>query len=261
MVPHHPQSTVGDSDVEGQVGRGVAGEDVALVQRNPVDGDAPLPVAALDSIAGDPDYPLDQVPFVVRGEQPNEDEDALDAVQERVPIRSAFVIAEPTSGIFEDDDLAAVDAAKVAAQLVDKNAVADLERVLHRVRWDVESLNQKCLDQQGKDKRDSDENGKLAHQRGAIASPLCVPPPALPPLGHPCRREGRGGLVEGGGGVAEAEVEEGNRTRRRIAARLRPPLAALGPAPRPRLGRSPWPPSGGRGATGDSRRGQGTPAP
>ena len=56
----------------------------------------------------------------------------------------------------EHDDVAAVDVVEVVAQLVDEHAVADLERRHHRLRRDVERLEQERLDDDRDDDRGDD---------------------------------------------------------------------------------------------------------
>src|SRR6185312_2285186 len=75
VVPHDPDESGLDVDVEGHGGGRGAGEDVgALAERDAVDGDPALLVAALDLVAGDADDPLDQVVLAGRGQQADEGE-------------------------------------------------------------------------------------------------------------------------------------------------------------------------------------------
>ena len=61
----------------------------------------------------------------------------------------------------EHDDVAPVDVVEVVAQLVDEDAVADLERRHHRLRRDVERLEQERLDDERDHERGDDQDAPL----------------------------------------------------------------------------------------------------
>ncbi|KUN17382.1 hypothetical protein AQJ23_41315 [Streptomyces antibioticus] len=175
MVAHHPQPPLGDSDVELLGGGSVAGiEVVALGERHAVDGDPPLCVTALDAVAADADNALDQVLLVVGGQQTDEGEPFLDLLDDDgvLLLHRRLLVLEPAAGVLEHDDVPALRlGAEPRGELVDQDAVADPDRLLHGARRDHEGLHQEGLEHQGYEDGDTDEERYLL-DGGAPAAPL-----------------------------------------------------------------------------------------
>ena len=121
------------------MGHGIVGDgalrEVALVEEPVVDADA-VGLALRERLARQRDHPLHQV---------------VDAGA--VPLLVGLGR--------EHDDVAPVQVVQVVAQLVDEDAVADLERRHHRLRRDVERLEQERLDDDRDDDRHDDQDPPL----------------------------------------------------------------------------------------------------
>ncbi len=175
MVAHHPDLPLGDLDRAERLvtARGIAGEDVRLVERLAIDLHG-AGVLALDGVPADRDDPLDQVLLLGRGHQSDEAEGVLD----RVGLRCGLIV-EPVPGVVEDDHLAPLGLrSEPRRQLVHQHPVALQQSVLHRGRRDRERLHQKGLDQQSEHQRDADQDreflpeGTLLLLLHAAAAPL-----------------------------------------------------------------------------------------
>ena len=137
----------------------------------------------------------------------------------------------PSPGGVEDDDVAGVRVAEVVDRLVDQDAVAGaaraaVQRLLHRLRRDVERLDHEGLDQ------DRDQDGEHDQRRQLPPRRLAAAWPGL--LGRaPARRRGRVGAgISGGrsgGGVPPG--------RRRLGRRVDRAPPACGAAGRAGVGR------------------------
>src|SRR5699024_951820 len=117
--------------------------------------------AAHDMVATETDDPLDQVPLGVVGHHTDELEDAFESVANpaaglRLPRR------KPATRIFEDDNITALHVAEGQADLGDHDAVAVMQRVLHRPRRDLEGLHEEQA-HDGRDyQRQANDDGRLA---------------------------------------------------------------------------------------------------
>jgi hypothetical protein len=192
-----------------------------------------LRVAALDGVTADGDDPLDEVLVVVGRQQADPGQPFLDLLDDDgVVLLGRLLAGEPVAGIPEDDHVAALRlGAEPRGQLVDEDAVADLDRVLHGARGDHEGLYEERLQDQGYEDGDADQEGYLL-DGGA-------PPPALDlalelaPLGAAapggdaaCGASRAGGQEVLGDGVGRhvawfAAVTHGHRRRRARARRRR----------------------------------------
>ncbi len=172
VVAHHPQPPLRDGDVEPRLRGGVAGVQIVLVQGIAVDGDPPLGVAALHTVASDADDPLDEVLLVVRGQQADEGEGLLDLLDDDgvLLLHRRLLVLEPAAGVLEDDDVPALRlGAEPGGELVDEDPVADLDRLLHGPRRDHEGLDEEGLQDECYEDGDADEEGYLL-DRGAPAA-------------------------------------------------------------------------------------------
>jgi hypothetical protein len=61
VITHNPQHAFWNLDIEGLQARRVTGEEIVLIDRLGVDGNATIGIAARDSIATGADNPLDEV--------------------------------------------------------------------------------------------------------------------------------------------------------------------------------------------------------
>src|SRR5262249_19954960 len=93
---------------------------------------------------------LDMAFLVRRDPVAREADDALDEVLDATGLRLGWRL--------EHDDVAAMDGVQVVAELVDEHAVTDLERGDHRLRRDVEGLEEERLDDERDDDRDREED-------------------------------------------------------------------------------------------------------
>ncbi|AJE42734.1 hypothetical protein BJY54_004679 [Streptomyces nodosus] len=136
---------------------------IGLVQWYAVDGDVPVGVTALDGVAADRDDPLDEVLVVVGGQQTDPGEPLLDLFDDDgVVLLGRSLAREPVAGVLEDDHVAALRmGAEPGGQLVDQDAVADLDRVLHGARGDHEGLHQERLQDERYEDGDADQEGYL----------------------------------------------------------------------------------------------------
>ena len=88
---------------------------------------------------------------------------------------------QPAARVLEDDDVAALDRHQLGLELVDDDAVVDLQGVLHRLGRDVERADQERLDQErDDDRREQDEQDVADEPPGRLAaagrSPASSPP-------------------------------------------------------------------------------------
>ncbi|CAL9425797.1 hypothetical protein SUDANB132_01937 [Streptomyces sp. enrichment culture] len=175
VVAHHPQPSLGHGDVERDGGRGVAGvKVVALLQRDTVDRDPALLVAALDLVAADADDPLDEVLVVLGRQQSDEGEPFLDLLDADgvVLARRGLLGRQPAAGVLEDDHVAALrPGPEPGCELVDQDPVADLDRLFHRAGRDDEGLDEERLEHQRDQDGDTDQEGDLL-DGAAPAAPL-----------------------------------------------------------------------------------------
>ncbi|CAM5715104.1 hypothetical protein SVIOM74S_01868 [Streptomyces violarus] len=213
VVAHHPQPARGNGDVERRVGRGVAGVQVVLDQRDAVDGHASLRVAALDAVSAHADDPLDEVLLVVGRQQADEGEPFLDLLDDDGVVlrKGGLLVLEPAAGVLEHDDVPALRlGAEPRGELVDQDAVADLDRLLHGAGRDDEGLDEEGLQHERYEDGDADEEGYLLDGT-APAAPLDLLL-ELAPLGARTAAGGAGGapgaggqqVVRGAGGDAAA---------------------------------------------------------
>ena len=191
-VAHEHLLAGGVGDV-GQLGRhrgdGALGQ-VALVEQLAVDADA-VGLALGDGLAGQRDDALHQV---------------VDAGAVPLPVGLGR----------EHDDVAAVQVVQVVAELVDQDPVPHLQRRHHRLRRDVERLEQEGLDDDRDDDRDDDQDAPLdegalrvalrpgrrcvtGRGRGGIAAPRTGPVAPPVPVPGRWRRGARWGADDGGG--------------------------------------------------------------
>lgn len=200
VVAHHPQTSLGHGDVEGRGGGGVARVQVVRFgQRNAVDGDPALRVTALDVVAADPDDPFDQVLLVVGGQQADEGEALLELLDDdRVVLLGGLLVGQPAARVVEDDDVPALRlGAEPRGELVDQDAVADPDRLLHGARRDHERLDEEGLQDQRYEDGDTDQKGDLPNSRPpALALHLAL---ELAPLRARAAAAGRGGAPRTGG--------------------------------------------------------------
>ncbi|KUN82023.1 hypothetical protein AQJ66_23520 [Streptomyces bungoensis] len=114
-------------------------------------------------VAADPDDPLDQVLLVGRGQQADEGEAFLDLFDDDGVVRlGGLFVGQPAAGIVEDDDVAAVRlGAEPRGELVDQDAVADPDRLLHGAGRDDEGLDEERLQDQRYEDGDTDQKGDL----------------------------------------------------------------------------------------------------
>src|SRR2546423_14103092 len=131
------------------------------------------PDTALGVAAADPDAPLDEVRL--------------------------GRIAPPRGRRVEHDDLAPTRIAEVVDQLVDENPVVDVERVLHRLRRDVERLQHEGPDENRDHDGHTEQDGKLAPERAAT-------PRRLVNHGGSLRRRARRRSLERAGTTKEARI-------------------------------------------------------
>src|SRR5262245_40311674 len=139
VVAHHPQPALGYHDIEHvrarrQVVPTVVVE-VRLVQRLAVDLQPVLRVATVHVVAADPDDALDEVGLTR--------------------------VAAPRFRRIEDDNLAPLRVAEVVDEFVHQHPVIDVERVLHRLRRNVERLQHEGADQDSDDDRNAEEDRKF----------------------------------------------------------------------------------------------------
>ena len=124
VVPHHPDASLGDDDVEGHQGRRSPVLDVGLLQGYAVDGQGACAIGG-DAVTGDADHALDEVMSGVLGQQAGEDEPvAHDSVD---PGRLLGV--EPTARVREDDDIPAMHIMRVVHP--HRDMILGLQGVLH----------------------------------------------------------------------------------------------------------------------------------
>ena len=122
----------------------------------------------------------------IRNPEANLTGEPLDAVDNGVPCfdRGRLDRTEPSAGIPENDDVAAIDVDDVGDELVHDDAVVDLQGVLHRSGRDIERADQEGFGQ----KRD-DQGGDQDDEQ--------VPEDATPPwcagVGATRRRSAPGG--------------------------------------------------------------------
>ena len=124
------------------------GREPALVEALPVDVD--VATREGDDIAREPDDPLDEV----------------------VHLGPAAVLGRRAR---EDHDVAAVDPVEVVAQLVDEDAVADLQRRLHRPGGDEERLDDERPQEDRHQDGDHDDDDRLldpARRMGVVGRRL-----------------------------------------------------------------------------------------
>ena len=185
MISHDPQPAGLDDDVEPDLGGGVAGVQVGLLgERDAVDRDPALRIAAGHLVTGQADDPLDEdVSRVPEAEHAGKSLGELHH-EVGVPGRRARV---PRAVPVEDHDVAAVDAADVVDELVDQHPVVDLERVLHRPGRYEEGLDRIGLDDDREQQGDDDQDRELAPERPlparAPGGRLAAAEAALPSVG------------------------------------------------------------------------------
>src|SRR4051794_7277394 len=89
----------------------------------------------------------------------------------------------------EHDDVAAVGVAEARRHPVDQDALADVERRLHRLARDPERLDEELLDAEGQPERDDDDDDELDERALALLRVLA----RCPAAGHWRRLSGHGG--------------------------------------------------------------------
>ncbi len=185
MVAHHPQVPLRHVDGEADLRGRVAGVEVGLVERLPVDREAAFPIAADHGVAADPDDPLDQVLLPRGGQQPDEGECLLELLDDDRGGRRCRLAGEPAPGILEDDHVTAVRLGpEPRGELVDQHPVADPDGLLHGARGDHERLDQERLQHQGDGQGQQRQQRHLPGERGPAAAPdLPGQPAALGPGG------------------------------------------------------------------------------
>ena len=211
VVSHDPQPAGRDDDVEPDLGGGIAGVQVGLLgERDAVDRDPALRVAAGHLVTGQADDPLDEdVSRVPEAEHAGKSLGELHH-EVGVPGRRARV---PRAVPVEDHDVAAVDAADVVDELVDQHPVVDLERVLHRPGRDEEGLDRVGLDDDREQQGDDDQDRELAPER------------PLPPSAAAGRLAAAAGFASAGGPSGPAPSSAGP-----LGSALAPNRPALGRA-------------------------------
>ena len=164
MVAHDEETVAGHDDLAEAPGGAVRGlavhlpgregqvlEDIGLGEGLTVDEHPSLRIAAGDLVAGESDDALDRVVRVARphsGDVAGQPHRLLD---EAISGGASGLL--PRVSVPEDDDVAAGDG---VVEAVDDDAIADLKRVLHRLRGHSEGLDQEGLDQS--DSRDGEND-------------------------------------------------------------------------------------------------------
>src|SRR5215207_7299374 len=121
------------------------------MERDAVDLNLTIAVAAPHRVAADADHPLDEVALGAVWCHTHE----LQSLANWVAGRGRHV--EPVTGVGEDDDVATLHRAKGCGELADEDPVVLVQCVLHRTRGDVEDLSHKSSDQ-GSDNKGNDNN-------------------------------------------------------------------------------------------------------
>jgi hypothetical protein len=144
VVPHHKDVAAGHDHIERdgrRLGLRAVRTDCQIggfVQRLAVDSEAIIVVATEDVISRQSDNPLDQMLGAGVGQYA----DKLKRLADWAALAGGTA-REPASWVGEDCYLPSLD----AAQLLDQDAIIDLERVLHRNRRDQEQLANKSPQQ------------------------------------------------------------------------------------------------------------------
>src|SRR6266705_1039001 len=140
------------------VGGGARGE-VGLVDGGAV---AVEPAAgAGEPVARDPDDPLDEVAVGRRG-----DADGLAQADEEAGDGVGLVHGDAAELVVdEDDDVAVLGLPEAVGDLLDEDAVGDVEGGLHGAGGDVEGLDEERLEDDGEQDGEDDEDDGLAEDR------------------------------------------------------------------------------------------------
>ena len=140
VVPHHEEVAARHDNIELDGRRlnlstvGPNHQIGSFIQGLAIDGEPIGFVATDDVIARQADSPLDQVLGAGIGQDANK----LKHLADR-PAFAGSAADEPSAWIRKDNDLPAFD----AAEFLYNNAIVNLQRVLHRDRWDQEHLADK----------------------------------------------------------------------------------------------------------------------
>ncbi len=135
----------------------------------PLTSSRPLLVAAVDDVAGDADHPLHQV--AAGRVEPDLGQHLGDVVGGA----GRLLAAEPAARVLEDHDVPALrGAAEPVRRLLDQDPVVLDQARLHRLRRDVEGLDEQRLDDDRQHQRDAEQQDRLLPDRQVLllAGPL-----------------------------------------------------------------------------------------